>query len=143
MFSGSVALLYLAAAVVLLVDRSAVVDRVVSSPAWRDSGLDRGLLVPVLWVGVLLFLAWSLGAVVLAWFAWRRHDWARYLLAASAGMALLVAAIAFPVGLLHQLASAATVGALFAPRSRAWFAARGHTRPPDLPPPPAPRHGPW
>ena len=63
-------------------------------PAWSSprSGSgpssSRDLILPVLWVGCLMFLAWSVGALVLAWFTWRRHNWARYLLAASAGAAL-------------------------------------------------------
>jgi hypothetical protein len=151
-FSGSVALMYLAGVVALLVDRAAIVNRVVDTPAWRDAGVDKDLLVPLLWFGVLLFLAWSLGAVVLAWFTWRRHDWARYLLAVSAGLALLVGAIAFPVGILHQLACAATIGSLFSPGSRAWFSNRGRRPgPPSGPqspaegqlPPPPPRNSPW
>ena len=40
-FSGSVALMYLAAAVALVVDRAAIVDRVVATPAWRDTGIER------------------------------------------------------------------------------------------------------
>jgi hypothetical protein len=149
-FSGTVALMYLAGVVALVVDRGAIVDRVVDTPAWSDSGLSDDALVPLLWFGVLLFLAWSLGAVVLAYLTWRRHDWARYLLAVSAGLALLVGAIAFPIGILHQLACAATIGTLFSPRSRAWFARR--TTPPaprQGPPPPAPpaqpptQGGPW
>jgi hypothetical protein len=146
-FSGSVTLMYLAGVVALIFDRGAIVDRVVASPAWRQAGVNDDVLVPLLWVGVLLFLAWSLGAVVLAYFTWRRHDWARYLLAVSAGLALLVGAIAFPVGILHQLACAATIGTLFAPRSRAWFASSA--RPPGAPsgprqgPPPPPSGGPW
>jgi hypothetical protein len=121
-FSGVVALLYLAALVALVVDRQPIVDRVVSSPTWRDAGLADDMLLPMLWLGVLLFLAWSLGAIVLAWFAWRRHNWARYLLAASAVVTLLVGAVAFPVAVPHQIACALAAGALFAPRSRAWYA---------------------
>jgi hypothetical protein len=133
LFSGVVALLYLAAVVALLVDRQPIVDRVVKSPAWSDAGLSDDVLVPMLWVGVLLFLVWSLGACVLAWFAWRRHNWARYLLAASAVVTLLVGVIAFPVGIPHQIACAVAAGGLFSPRSRAWYA--GHQAPtPPRPP---------
>ncbi len=136
-FSGMVALLYLVALGALVVDRQSIVDRVVDSPAWRDAGLSADMLVPMLWLGVLLFLAWSIGAIVLAWFAWRRHNWARYLLAASAVLTLLVGAVAFPVGLAHQIACALAAGGLFAPRSRAWYAGvRGTTQAPPKPPQP-------
>ena len=46
-------------------------------------------------------------------FTWRRHDWARWLLAFSAGFAFLLALAAFPVGMIHQLACALTIGGLF------------------------------
>lgn len=123
-FSGIVALLYLAAVVALLVDREAIVDRVVDAPAWKDSGLEPDLLVPLLWFGVLLFLAWSLGAVALAWLTYRHHDWARYLLAVSAGLTLVMGVVAFPLGVVHQVACVVTMIALFNPRSRAWFRRR-------------------
>jgi hypothetical protein len=132
-FSGVVALLYLAAVVALLVDRQPIVDRVVESPAWHDSGLSDDMLVPMLWVGVLLFLAWSLGSIVLAWFAWRRHNWARYLLAASAVVTLLIGVVAFPVGIPHQIACALAAGGLFAPQSRAWYAGHRASAPPRPP----------
>jgi hypothetical protein len=133
-FSGVVALLYLAALVALVVDRQPIVDRVVTSPTWRDAGLADDMLLPMLWLGVLLFLAWSVGAIVLAWFAWRRHNWARYLLAASAVVTLLVGAVAFPVALPHQIACALAAGGLFAPRSRAWYAGQQAPAPPRQPP---------
>ena len=76
------------------------------SPEWQRANLDSDLLVPVLWVGCLMFLGWSLGACVLAWFAWRRHNWARWLLAASAVATVVAAIFAFPVGVLHQPAAA-------------------------------------
>jgi hypothetical protein len=146
-FAGTVALVYLAGVVALVVDRAAIVDRVTDSAAWRQSGVGQDALAPLLWFGVLLFLAWSLGAMVLAWFTWRRHDWARYLLAASAGLALVVGAVAFPVGLLHQIACAATIGTLFSPRARLWFSRRRTPPgPPQGPPPqgpPPPSRGPW
>ncbi len=88
------------------------------------------MLVPMLWVGVLLFLAWSLGSIVLAWFAWRRHNWARYLLAASAVVTLLIGVVAFPVGIPHQIACALAAGGLFAPQSRAWYAGHQGVRAP-------------
>jgi hypothetical protein len=128
-----VALLYFGALVALVVDRQAIVDRVLDTPAWRDVGLADDMLVPMLWVGVLLFLVWSVGAIVLAWFAWRRHNWARYLLAASAVVTLLVGTVAFPVGLPHQIACALAAGGLFAPKSRAWYAGQQAPTPPRQP----------
>ena len=94
--------------------------------------------MPVLWVGCLMFLGWSLGACVLALFTWRRHNWARYLLVASAGAALVASTFAFPVGIAHQIACAVTIGALFSGRL-ACLVRRSDGRTPASPRPAQPR----
>jgi hypothetical protein len=121
-FSGVVAVVYAAMFVGLLVAQDEMVDFVLNSPEWERANLDSDLLVPVLWLGCLMFLGWSAGALVLAWFTWRRHDWARYLLAVSAGGALVAGLFAFPFGLPHQVACVVTIVGLFNAQARAWFA---------------------
>ncbi len=136
-FSGLVALLYLVVLFVLVLAQDRMVDLVVKSPEWQRANLDQDVLVPALWVGVLLFLGWALGACLLAWFAWRRHSWARWLLAVSAGATVLLGFFAFPVGVLHQLAAALAIAGLFSGAARAWYA-----RGPWVPgPPPGPPRG--
>ncbi len=120
-FSGLVALTYTGVLVALVVVQDQIVDYVVDSPEWKQANLPQDLLVPALWIAVLMFLVWALGACVLAWFTWRRHNWARWLLAASAAGAFVVGLLAFPAGLLHQLAAALTIVGLFLSNSRAWF----------------------
>ena len=139
-FSGTVAMLYGATVLALIVAHEEITDLVLDSAEWQRANLREDLLLPVLWVGCLMFLAWSLGACVLAWFTWRRHNWARWLLAASAGAALVAATFAIPVGLLHQLACMATIAGLFSATARAWFAQRGGYGPPPSggAPPPQP-----
>ena len=138
-FSGVVALLYTALLVSLVAAQDRIVDFVVSTPAWGRAQLDRDMLVPVLWLGCLMFLGWSVGACVLAWFTWKRHNWARWLLAASAGATVVAAFFAFPVGVLHQLAAALTLAGLFGSAARVWFAPRTWTPGPSGgPPPPSP-----
>ncbi|MEO7351481.1 MAG: hypothetical protein ABIR34_02940, partial [Marmoricola sp.] len=101
---------------------------------------------------------WAGGACVLAWFTWRRHNWARWLLAVSAGATLVAALFAFPIGLLHQAAAALTLAGLFSAAARSWFAPQpwspgappgNHQGPPQgpdpgsrLPGPPPPGHYP-
>jgi hypothetical protein len=131
-FAGVVALAYLGVMVALVVAKDQMVDYVVKVPEWQRANLDQGVILPVLWVGCLMFLAWSVGACVLAWFTWRRHSWARWLLVASAAATLVAALFAFPVGILHQLAAALTIGGLLGTAPREWFAGR---RPPGPPPP--------
>lgn len=130
-FSGVVALLYIATLAALVVAPDRIVDFVVKIPEWKDANLDRSMVLPVLWAGCLMFLAWSLGACVLAFFTWRRHNWARWLLVASSAAALVAALFTFPVGILHQLAAALAIGGLVGTAARSWFA--GKSRPPGPP----------
>jgi hypothetical protein len=142
-FSGIVALIYVVMLFVLVVAKDDIVDYVTGLPEWRQSNLDPGMLMPLLWLGSLLFLAWSVGALVLAFFTWRRQNWARYLLAASAGAAFLAGLFALPVSLVHLLACAVAISGLFTARSRTWFArTQPGYWPPQGPPPGPPPPGP-
>jgi hypothetical protein len=137
-FSGLVALLYAGVLLVLVFAQDRLVELVVDTPEWQRANLDQDVLVPALWIGCLMFLGWSVSACLLAWFAWRRHNWARWLLAASSATALLAGFFAFPVGVLHQLAAGLTIAGLFSAAARAWYA-----RQPWTPgPPPGPPLGP-
>jgi hypothetical protein len=129
-FSGMVALLYAGMLVVLAVAQDRVVDAVVKTPAWERANIDQAVLVPVLWIGALLFLAWAVGACVLAVFTWRRHNWARWMLVASAAGVLLIGFLAFPVGVVHQLAAALVIACLFGSAARVWFANDSRTQGP-------------
>lgn len=143
LFAGVVALLYALMLVVLVVDRQWIVDRVVASPAWTEAGLKRELLVPVLWLGCVMFLGWSVSAMVLGFFTWRRHNWARYLLVASAATAILAALFAFPFGVPHQIACLYVIWALFTPAAKRWFALpSGASGPPRPGAGPGPGQGP-
>ncbi len=142
-FSGLVALLYVGMLLALIVAEDRIVDFVLDSPEWQRADLQADLLVPVLWVGCLMFLGWSVGACVLAAFAWRRHNWARWMLTASAATTVVAGIFAFPVGVLHQLAAVMVIVGLFSAASRTWFA-RQAGEPPGPPtdwrsaPPPTP-----
>lgn len=123
-FSGVVALAVAGGIVALVANEDRVVESLVVTPAWQQSNLQPDMLLPALWIGCLMFLGWALGACVLAWFTWRRHDWARWLLAASSAVTLLVGFATFPVGVLHQAAAVLVIVGLFSARARAWFAHR-------------------
>jgi len=143
-FSGLVALTYAGVLVALIAVKDQIVDYVVDSPEWKQANLSQDLLLPALWIAVLLFLGWALGACVLAWFTWRRHNWARWLLAASAGGTFVVALLAFPAGILHQLAAVLTIVGLFLSTSRDWFeqSTRNSWHGPPSGPTSGPPHGP-
>lgn len=133
-----------AVAVVLLTDTTRIVDTVVAQPTWDPKLAPREMVVPALWTGLAIMICWALAAIVLAFLTWRRHDWARYLLAVSAGIALLLSFLAFPAGLVHGLACAVSLGALFSVPARAWFRApRQQTLPPQGPAGPPAGPGPW
>lgn len=120
-FSGVVALLYAGMLVALAAAQDRIVDYITRTPEWQRANLDSGTLLPVLWLGILMFLGWAVGACVLAWFTWRRHNWARWLLVASAGTTVLVALFAFPFGLVHQLAAVAVIVCLVSASAKQWF----------------------
>ena len=120
-FSGLVALMYAGTLIALVTIQDQIVDYVVDQPEWQRANVPDDILLPALWLTCLAMLAWSLGACVLAWFTWRRHNWARWLLATSAAAAFLVGLLAFPFGLLAQLAAVLTIVGLFLSTSRDWF----------------------
>lgn len=133
-----------AVAVVLLTDATRIVDTVVAQPTWDEKLAPREMVVPALWTGLTIMIFWAIAAVVLAFLTWRRHDWARYLLAVSAGMALLLSFLAFPAGLVHGLACAVSLGALFSVPTRAWFRGdRQQALPPQGPAGPPAGPAPW
>lgn len=120
-FSGIALLMSIVAMVVLATNPDVFVSPLVTDPSFERFAVPRESVVPSLWLLAVLGAGWCLGACVLAGFTWRRHDWARWLLAFSAGFAFLLALAAFPVGMIHQLACALTIGGLFNATTRAWF----------------------
>jgi hypothetical protein len=124
-FSGGLTVLYGLAVLMLVAAPDRLLSAIRDTPEWQRANLPEDVLLPGLWLATLVVLAWTISACVLAVLVWRRNNWARWLLATSAGFALLLAMFAFPVGLPHQIACAVAIGALFGPASRAWFSQRG------------------
>lgn len=107
---------------------------------------DRDLIA-VVWLVAAGVVFWSLSAMALALLAFRRHGWARVVLAVSCGAAGVFALTSIPYGLPHAVAAFATATLLFHPASNAWFAARrpgppSYDGPVDAPQPPAERREP-
>lgn len=123
-FSGLAMVAFVVTGFVLAIDQDQLLDRVTSKPEYQNLSLDREDLVVAMWVTLLLFVVWSLTACVLAAFVWRRHEWARILLALSAGVTVLFCLIAMPVSLVHLVAAAIVLGLLFSPTSSRWFKTR-------------------
>ena len=136
-FSGLVALLYAGVMVALSWPRTQIVDYVVDSPAWQRANLAArparaGALaglpdVPRLVRRRAACSPGSPGAGTTGPAACSRP---------APAAALVAGLLAFPVGLLHQLAAALTIAGLFGAPARAWFAAAAPgLRPPHGPPP--------
>lgn len=123
-FSGGLTALYGLAVLMLVAAPDRLLDAIRDTPEWQRANLPEDVLLPGLWLATLVVLAWTVSACVLAVLVWRRNGWARWLLAISAGFALVLAMFAFPVGLPHQIACAVAIGGLFGPAARAWFAQR-------------------
>jgi hypothetical protein len=64
---------------------------------------------------------------VLAFLAFRGHNWARITLVVSSAVTFLVCLAAFPFGLAHMIVAAVVIVLLFTGGANGWFARR--TRP--------------
>lgn len=132
---------------VLAVARPQVVDQMQQDPAFQRLELSADQVLGALWVMGGIGLFWSASAVVLAWFAFRRANWARITLVVSAAIALLVSLTAFPVSLLHVLGAGAVIVLLFTGGANEWYdrkpaPAPGYPGYPGaFPPPYGPPHG--
>jgi len=98
--------------------------------------LSTDQIMAALWLFGVIVIFWSLAAMVLAYFAYRRMTWARVTLVVSAAIAALFSLAAFPVGLLHTAAAVATVWLLLRGDVNRWYAGRDQ-RPAYGPVPPA------
>ncbi len=120
-FSGLTIAGFLLIDLVILVAPDQFVDQVRQQPGFDQLNISANDIVAALWVVSAVVLFWSISAVVLAVFAFRRANWARITLAISAGITALFSIASFPVGVLHTLAAMAVVVLLFAGGSNQWF----------------------
>ncbi len=123
-FAGLTALAYVVVAGMLLVSKDRLINLVEQDPQLSRLDITTNELLAALWVMSAVVLFWSLAAIVLAAFAFRRQRWARITLAVSAGVAALVSLLAFPVGVVHMIAAGAVVVLLFIGGANEWYAGR-------------------
>jgi hypothetical protein len=142
--SSVIALGYAAVLLMLAVDKDRLVTELKKSPGW-DKSFDVGTVTTVAAVAAVLFIVWSLSAIVLAVLVWRRVRWAWVLLIVSASVAGLVSVLALPFSLPFVAVIGASIGMLLRQATRAWFA--GPVYPgqsgPYPGPPPGPRPPVW
>lgn len=144
-FSSAVALGYAALFVVLLVNEAWVARELEKSPGWNDS-FDVDTVTAVATGVSVVFVLWSVSAVVLAALVWRRVRWAWIVLLVSTCTAGLVSVLGFPFSLPYVAVIGATAGLLMRRPTRDWFADppfRGHPGQPVAPPPPGQRPPVW
>lgn len=117
--------LFLLAALAMSVSRDEMVDQIESTPEFRDLNVPMDDVIAAVWVVLAITIFWSLAAMVLAWFAYRRQNWARITLVVSAAVAALGSLLTFPVGLIHTLGAGAVIALLFMGGANEWYARRG------------------
>ena len=94
------------------------------SPDIASARVSQQELLAGLWVLGAVGTFWCLAALVLAFLVFRRSNAARFVLVVSAAISGLVAAVAFPVGVLHAMGAFTVLGLLLSRPVNAWFASR-------------------
>ncbi|HET7356712.1 MAG TPA: hypothetical protein VFJ09_08565 [Nocardioidaceae bacterium] len=140
LFAGLATAGYLVVVALLLADRTQLVDRVTTDPQFRGLNITGNELVAALWVMSAIIILWAVIAMVLAFLAFRGHNWARITLVVSSAVTFVACLAAFPFGLAHMIVAAAVIVLLFTGGANDWFARRTRpTYPPAYYPPQRPQ----
>lgn len=108
--------------------RDEIVSQLEQNPGFQNSNLTVDDVVALIWVMLAVTFVWAVAALVLAWFAFRRANWARIALVVSAGATAfftLIGAIQQPVLLVAGAAAVAVIALLFSGGANQWYARRG------------------
>jgi hypothetical protein len=149
--AGATTLLMLGFIAILASGGGAFVDEFDRAARESDVSLGSAEILAVGWVIAVTLLVWSLIAVVLAIFAFRRSNGARWTLVVSAVMSALFSLVAIMsvLSIITLLLSVGTVVMLFAGGANQWYAQRSTPTypqplyPPQGPPEPQRRNQPW
>jgi len=139
-FSSVIALGYAGVLVLLIANKPWVAREMQKSPGWKDS-FDVDTVTALATAASVVFVIWSLAAIVLAVLVWRRVRWAWILLLVSTCIAGLVSVLGFPFSLPYVAAIGATAGMLMRRPTRDWFAGPPYPGPPYPGPPMMPPPG--
>lgn len=134
----TIVLLGLTGIAISFADRADLRDAINQDQAMRDANITLDDLVAVMWVVLVIGIAWALIAMLLAVFAFRRKNWARIVLVVSAsiaGLATMVMGIAFFGFWVVTASAVATVIMLFTSGAQEWYARSSGQRPPSFQPP--------
>ncbi len=83
-----------------------------------------------LWVMTAFVLFWGPVAMVLAWFAYRRANWARITLVVSSAVVVLISVFMLPVSIVHTVGAGAVIALLFLGGANEWYSRKGGGYPP-------------
>ncbi|HSJ18971.1 MAG TPA: hypothetical protein VK964_00190 [Nocardioidaceae bacterium] len=122
--SGLAILAFIAVAFVLGVARDEFLRQLEQDQNFEQLGVPTDQVVAAIWLLGAVALFWGASAIVLAWFAYKRANWARIGLVISAGFTALISILTFPVGLLHTFGAATVVALLFMGGANEWYAGR-------------------
>jgi hypothetical protein len=122
--SGLAILAFIVIAFVLGVARDEFLRQLERDQNFEQLDIPTDQVVAALWLLGAVALFWGASAMVLAWFAYKRANWARIGLVISAGFTALVSILTFPVGLLHTFGAATVVALLFMGGANEWYAGR-------------------
>jgi len=122
--SGLTLLAFLLVGLVMVAARDQFISQLERDESFRQLDLPTDQVVAALWLAGAIVLFWTVAAMVLAWFAYRRANWARITLVVSSAMSLLFSLAAFPVGLFHTLGAGAVIALLFLGGANDWYSGR-------------------
>ena len=126
--SGLAILSFLVTALFIVAARDQLLPLIEENPTFQDLR-DRNVtvddVVAATWVMGVIVVLWAATAMVLAWFAYRRSNWARIALVVSAALTLIFSVFAMPVGLLHTFGTGAVITLLFVGGAQQWYSRRG------------------
>lgn len=122
-FAGLTAALYLLLVLLLVVDADQLLSALEQEPALAEMNIDPDTVIAALWVVSAVLIFWCFAAAVLAFFALRRANWARYGLVVSAVFSAIFSllAIASLVSILPLIASIAVIVLLFTGGANQWY----------------------
>ncbi|HEX6246779.1 MAG TPA: hypothetical protein VFZ64_02810 [Nocardioidaceae bacterium] len=120
-FSALALLGFVGMGLAMSVARSQFLDEVMQDPNFENLDLTRDQVLAGMWVVVVALVVWAVSAMVFAWFAFRRANWARIMLVVSASVSLVFSLLAFPVGLLHVVATGTVIALLFLGGANEWY----------------------
>ncbi len=104
--------------------REEFIRQLEQDPDFQNLNVPSDQVVGAVWVLGVIAVIWCVIAMVLAWFAFRRANWARITLVVSSAVAALLSLLTFPVGVVQTLGAGAVIALLFVGGANEWYSRR-------------------